>query len=116
MLICVCVCVFRATSVAYGSSQARGQIGATAASLHPQPQQRQIWATSATYTTAHSNAKSLTHWVRPGIEPMDISQIRFCQATVGTPEPIFLSTKVGKLPVLTVLSKVYLHRAFISSP
>ena len=24
---------------------------------------------SATYTTAHSNAGSLTHWVRPGIEP-----------------------------------------------
>ena len=25
---------------------------------------------SVTYTTAHSNARSLTHWVRPGIEPM----------------------------------------------
>ena len=33
----------------------------------PQPQQCQIWATSATYTTAH-NTRSLTHWARPGIE------------------------------------------------
>ena len=34
-----------------------------------QPQQRQIQAKSATYTTAHGNARSLTHWARPGIEP-----------------------------------------------
>ena len=26
-------------------------------------------ATSTTYTTAHGNARSLTHWARPGIEP-----------------------------------------------
>ena len=36
----------------------------------PELQQCQIWAMSATYTTAHGNAGSLTHWVRPGIEPM----------------------------------------------
>ena len=35
----------------------------------PQPQQRQIWATSLTYTTAHGNAGSWIHWARPGIEP-----------------------------------------------
>ena len=35
----------------------------------PQPQQHQIRATSATYTTAHGNAGSLSHWVRPRIEP-----------------------------------------------
>ena len=35
----------------------------------PQTQQHQIQATSATYTTTYSNARSLTHWVRPGIEP-----------------------------------------------
>ena len=35
----------------------------------PQPQQRRIWASSVTYTTAHSNARSLTHWTRPGIKP-----------------------------------------------
>ena len=30
----------------------------------------QVQARSATYTIAHSNAGSLTHWVRPGIEPV----------------------------------------------
>ena len=35
----------------------------------PQPQQYQIWASSSTYTTAHSNAKSLAHWARSGIKP-----------------------------------------------
>jgi len=46
--------------MAYGGSQARGPIGAVAASLHPEPQQRRIRAASATYTTAHGNAGSLT--------------------------------------------------------
>ena len=57
--------LFGAAPVAYGSSQARGWIGAVATSL----QQCQIRATSATHTTAHSNAGSLTHWSRPGIKP-----------------------------------------------
>ena len=35
----------------------------------PQPQQFGIPAASTTYTTAHSNAEFLTHWVTPGIEP-----------------------------------------------
>ena len=35
----------------------------------PQPQQHQIRATSATYTTAYDNAGSLTHCMKPGIEP-----------------------------------------------
>ena len=34
-----------------------------------QPQQCGIWAASANYTTAHSSARSLTHWASPGIEP-----------------------------------------------
>ena len=46
-------CLFRAAPIAYGASQARGQIGATAASLHQ----------------SHSNVGSLTHWARPGIKP-----------------------------------------------
>ena len=53
---------FRATPTVYGSSEARGQIGA-------QPQQCQIQAVSVTYTTAHSMAESSTSWVRPGIKP-----------------------------------------------
>ena len=35
----------------------------------PQPQPCRIRAVSAAYTTAHSNAGSLTYWGRPGIEP-----------------------------------------------
>ena len=34
----------------------------------PQPQPRQIQAISETYTTAYGSARSLTHWVRPGIK------------------------------------------------
>ena len=33
------------------------------------PQHHQIRAMSATYTTAHGNTGSFTHWARPGIEP-----------------------------------------------
>ena len=60
---------FRATPSAYGGSQARGQNSCTHWPT-PQPQQHQIQATSATYTTTHSNIGSLTHWVRPGIQPV----------------------------------------------
>ena len=45
--------LFRATPVAYGGSQARGQIGATATDLHH----------------SHSNVGCLTHRAKPGIEP-----------------------------------------------
>ena len=37
--------------------------------LMPQPQQLRIQAEPVTYTTAHGNTRSLTHWARPGIEP-----------------------------------------------
>ena len=37
--------------------------------LKPELQQCQIRASSVTYTTAHGNAESLTHWMRPGIKP-----------------------------------------------
>ena len=50
-----------ATPTVYGGFQARGLIGAVATGLTPQPQQHGIQATSATYTTAHGNAGSLTH-------------------------------------------------------
>ena len=53
--------LFRATPTARGGSQARVLIGAIAARLQPQPQQRGIQAMSAIYTTAHGNAGSLTH-------------------------------------------------------
>ena len=53
--------LFRAASVAYGDSQTRGSNWSYSCWPTPQPQQHEIRATSATYTTAHGNAGSLTH-------------------------------------------------------
>ena len=53
----------------------------------PQPWQYRIQAVSATYTTAHGNARSLPHWVRPGMEPATswflVGFVNLC-ATTGT--------------------------------
>ena len=61
-----------AVPAAYRGFQTRGQIRAVAAGcscwFKPQPGTCGIWATSATYTTAHGNARLLTQWARPGIE------------------------------------------------
>ena len=53
-------CLFRAAPAACGSSQARGQIWAIATATAMQ---------NLTQTTAHTNARSLIQWVKPGIEP-----------------------------------------------
>ena len=45
----------------------RDQTGAAAASLHHSPSNTGIWVASTTYAAAGSNARSLTHWVRPGM-------------------------------------------------
>ena len=60
LLLCIYLFIFSAALAAYRGSQARGRIGATAASL-PMVTARRIQATSAIYTTAHGNAGSLTH-------------------------------------------------------
>ena len=68
-IIFIIIYLFRTTPKAYGVSQARYQIRATAAGLHhshsnwpiPQPQQCRIQALSVTCTEAHGNARSLTH-------------------------------------------------------
>ena len=60
----------RAALVAYGGSQAWGLIRATVACLcHNHRNVRSEPRTSVTYSTAHDNARSLTHWVGPGIKP-----------------------------------------------
>ena len=62
----------------------------------PEPQQYQIRAVSATYTTAPGNAKSLTHWARLGIKPAaSWFLVRFVNwATMGTPGcPFFNSSE-----------------------
>ena len=51
----------------------------------PQPQQCRIQATSVTYTTAHSNARSLTHCIL-----MDTCQVCYNWAKMGTPTFYFI--------------------------
>ena len=54
----------------------------------PQPQQLGSQGSSATYTTAHSNNGSLTHWMRPGIQPTSSWMLvgyRYHWAMTGTP-------------------------------
>ena len=56
--------LFRATLTAYGGSQARGQVGAVAASVHHShgnTSHIRSEPMSATNTTAHGNAGSLTN-------------------------------------------------------
>ena len=56
-------CFFRATPAAYGNSQARGWIGAAAAS--PRHSHNNVGSEpSMPNRIAHSNAGSLTHWAR----------------------------------------------------
>ena len=60
-------CLLRATSEAYGGSQARGPIRDLTPSLNNSHSNADpSWA--VTCTIAYSNARSLTHWARPGIE------------------------------------------------
>ena len=91
ILLLLIILLFRATPAAYGSSQTRGPIGVTAASLHHSHGHLRIQATSSIYTTAHIKARSLTHWVRPGIKPASSwILVGFINrwATKGTPDSI----------------------------
>ena len=89
--MCVCVCIFfffffRASLAACGSSQARGQVEAAAAGLHYSP--GNTGSEPVTYAKGQGNARSLTHWMRPGIEPASswiLVQFLTCWATVGIP-------------------------------
>ena len=85
-------CLFafsRAAPVAYGDSQAKGLIGAVATGLsQSHSNEGSKPRLQPTYTTAHSNAESLTQWARPGIEPATswflVGFVNHC-ATTGTP-------------------------------
>ena len=54
LFLFVCCCLSRAAPTVYGGSQVRGPIGAVVAGLRQ----------------SCGNSGCLTHWVRPGIEPM----------------------------------------------
>ena len=88
--ICVCLYILLliATPVVYGGSQARGLMEDAAAGLGHSHSNTGIQALSATYTTACSSTRSLTHWAEPGIEPTSSwILVRFVNhwATTGTP-------------------------------
>ena len=75
-LIYLFIFLFRASPAAYGNSQARGQIGATAAGLHH----------------SHSNARSLTHWSRLGTQPVSSwILVRFVSTELWWELPLSLS-------------------------
>ena len=79
--------LFGAAPVAYGSSQAKGQIWATAFGLHHSHSNLGSQPHLVTYTTARSNAGSLTHWVMPGssLHPHGYYLDLFPLRTTGTP-------------------------------
>ena len=82
------VLLFRSVPVAYGSFQARGQLGAVAAGLYHSHSKHGIQATSATHTIAQRNSGSLTHLARPGTKPASSwILVGFINhwATMGTP-------------------------------
>ena len=65
----------------------------------------EIQAMSATYITAHGNAGSLTHWMRPGIEPATswvLVGFVNCWAMKGTP--------VQYIFKLTLMHVLYEHK------
>ena len=88
-------CLFkRAVPAAYGASQASGSNQSYSCWPMPQPKPCQIRSASATYTKALSNARSLTHWARPGIEPETswfLVGFIFCCTMTGTPLCPFLN-------------------------
>ena len=96
----------RAAPEAYGHSQAKGLIGSCSHQAYTRAIAMRIRATSATYTTAHGNTESLTHWARAGIEPSTswflVGFVNPC-ATTGTPHLCSLFEVLMKLACLTLL-------------
>ena len=80
-------CLLKATPMAYGGCQARGPIRAVATG-HSHSHSHAGSESSATYTIAHGNTRSLTHWTKPGMEPKSSWMlVRFANhwAMTGTP-------------------------------
>ena len=82
--------LFRATRMAYGSSQASGWFRAPPASLGHSHTSSKLHL-SATYITTNGNVRFLTHWTRLSKARdqthvlMDASQLHFRCTTIGTP-------------------------------
>ena len=112
--------LFFGRTCAYGSSQAKGWIGAADAGLrHSHSNARsQIPATSVTYAAACRNTGSLNHWARSGIKPVSSRiLIRFLThwATTGTPSLIYFifflrATPVAHVGCQAIKYILYIHR------
>ena len=65
----------------------------------PEPQRCGIRAVSATYTTAHSNTGSSTHWAGQQSDRslMNNSHVCYCWATRRTPRDLFFKKEHGCL-------------------
>ena len=110
--MCLCVCLFRTAPMAYGGSQARGQIGAvTVGPCH-----------------GHSNTGSEPHprntpqLLNPLSEArdrkcvlMDASQICFCWATSGMPTLAFYIIMLFSINPVQCLSTLQ-HKHFSQGP
>ena len=82
----------------------------------PQPQQHQIRAASAAYATAHGNARSLTHWARPGIVPASSWMlVGFVNhwATTGTPRRHHLLKRVDHVSDIGAVKKIQRNTVFL---
>ena len=100
----------RAIPIAYGSSQARGWIGATGALLYHSSQQHRI-------LNPLSKAMDWTSIL------MDTSQVCFCQAMIGTPEKFswatslaifFLPFSPSRITVIILVSLFYVPGAVLT--
>ena len=85
---CSCCCYFLGCSRGIWRFPGWGSNRSCSCRPMPESQQCRIQAASATYTTAHGNAGSLTHWARAGTEPSTswflVGIVNHC-ATTGTP-------------------------------
>ena len=83
----------------------------------PQSQQHRIQAESATYTTAHGNAGSLTHWARPGIEPATSwFLVRFINHWAPTGTPICTLNCSPHLALLPLLDNLIIFSFRFQTP
>ena len=109
LLLFLSFCLSQRCSCGIWRFPGQGSNGSCSRWPTPQPQQRRIWAASATYTTTHSNAGSLTHWAGPGIEPATswflLRFVNHCAMT-GTPHCIFKSSS----SILTRHTRTLLNR------
>ena len=97
--------LFRTAPAAYGSSQAKGQFGAAAASGFHKPQQhpQQIWAASVTSTAACGNVGSLTNLQGQGSNPYPHRHpVRFLTRWARARTPVIAEYWV-EFPVLYLL-------------